>query len=249
MVELFDLPLTERKDDSFGRVVTNKSLTIKDLVDLAVSRRTDLNPATITTAIELLNNVALEQLANGASVNLGLCHLSLGVQGVFIGDNARWDASQHALAVKAIPTAELRDAIKSSAVNVRGMAASGIAINSLVDVASGEVNSRLTPGGGVNLTGTKIKLDGDNANVGITLTNVNTQAVVTIPRTSVLINDPSKITFVVPANLPNGDYTIAISTQFSTGNKTLKETRTGTLDYILNVGDQGSETTPPVLIR
>jgi hypothetical protein len=49
------------------------------------------------------------------------------------------------------------------------MAASGTYVNTLTDVASGEVNSRLTPGGGVNLTGVKIKIAGDAPGVGIHL--------------------------------------------------------------------------------
>lgn len=247
MVELFDLPLTDRKDDRFGRVITRKSLTIDDLVKIAVSRRTDLNPVTLTSAMELIKNVALDELTNGASVNFGLCHLSLGVQGVFLGDNAKWDPSQHTISIRSVPTAEVRNLVKQTNVNVRGMAASGIAINSLTDVASGEVNSRLTPGGGVNLTGTKIKVEGDDASVGITLTNVATQAVITIARNAILVNDPSKISFVVPANLPNGDYTIAINTQYCGSGRTLKEVRVGTYDNILNVSANNatSENNPP----
>lgn len=34
MVELYDLSLTERKDDRFGRVVTSKSLNQDDLIKI-----------------------------------------------------------------------------------------------------------------------------------------------------------------------------------------------------------------------
>ena len=54
IVELYDLALTERKDDRFGRVVTAKSLSEDDLVNIAITRRTDLNATTLKSSIEIL---------------------------------------------------------------------------------------------------------------------------------------------------------------------------------------------------
>ena len=234
IVELYDLTLTERKDDRFGRVVTTKSLSENDLVNIAVSRRTDLNATTLKASMEILKEIAVEQIANGASVNFGLGYFNLTVSGVFIGDNSKWDATQHSLAVNATPTAELRNAVKATAVDVRGLAVSGPAINSLTDVSSGEVNTRLTPGGGVNLIGSKIKIEGDAPGVGISLVNQETEEVVTIPQTSVLVNEPSKMTFLVPATLTAGDYKLSLCPQFSTS-KLLKEARSYTFEYVLNL--------------
>jgi len=235
IVELYDLTLTERKDDRFGRVVTSKSLSIDDLIARAVSRRTDLNATTLRASMEILQDVAIEEIANGASVKFGLAYFNLGVSGVFIGDNAKWDSSQHSLWVKAMPTVELREAVANCTVDVRGMAAVGIALNSLVDVTSGEENSRLTPGGGINLTGTKIKIDGDSPEVGIRLVNQSTQESIVIPRTSILVNDPSKLTFITPQDIPAGDYKLSITTQYSASHKTTKEVRVYVHDYILSV--------------
>ncbi len=52
MVELYDLSITERKDDRFGRVVTTKSLNEDDLIKIAVARRTDLNASTLKASID-----------------------------------------------------------------------------------------------------------------------------------------------------------------------------------------------------
>jgi len=117
------------------------------------------------------------------------------------------------------------------------LAASGLFINSVTDVTSGEVNSRLTPGGGVNLTGSKVKIDGDNAAIGISLTNQATTDVVMIPKTSLLVNDPSKITFIVPPTLVPGDYTLSVTTMYSNSGNFLKEPRTYIFEYLLNVAD------------
>ena len=232
---MYDLTLTERKDDRFGRVVTRKSLTEDDLINIAVTRRTDLNATSLRSSIDILKDIAKEEIANGSSVSFGLGYFSMGVNGVFIGDNAKWDTSKHSLSIRVAPTAELRNAAKSVSVDVRGMAEIGTVVNSVTDVTSGEVNSRLTPGGGVNLIGNKIKITGDKAGIGISLTNQATNEVIAIPSTSILVNDPSKITFIVPATTAEGDYKLGIATQYTPTGVFLKEPRIFIFDYVLNV--------------
>ncbi len=93
IVELYDLTITERKDDRFGRVVTRKSLNEDDLIAKAVAQRTDLSASTMRSTLEILSKIAIDEIANGASVKFGLAYFNLGVSGVFIGDSARWDSS------------------------------------------------------------------------------------------------------------------------------------------------------------
>jgi hypothetical protein len=235
IVELHDLAITERKDDRSGRVVRTKSLKLDDLVKIAVSRRTDLNASTLRSSFELLCDVAEEQLSNGASVDFVLVHLSIGVDGVFIGDSAKWNSSINKLKVTASPTVRLREFVKGITAIVRGMASVGIVINTVTDVASGEQNVRITPGGAVNLTGSKMKVVGDNLSCGITLSNDMDGTVTFISSTAIAVNEPSKITFVVPATLPVGDYKLSITTQYSNSGTLLKEPRTYVFDYVLAV--------------
>jgi hypothetical protein len=236
IVELYDLAITERKDDRFGRVVKQNSLNEDDLINIAVKRRTDLSPTSLKSTIELLKNIACEQIANGSSVAFGLGYFSVGVNGVFFGDNPTWNAGEHSLIVKVTPTAELRNEVRSATVNLRGDAPVGTAISKVIDVVSGETNTTLTPGGAVNIVGSKIKIAGDNEQVGISLINQANQEVTPIPSSSIAINEPSKITFVVPAALPAGDYVLRIVTQFSTSNMLLNEPRVYNFDNILAVG-------------
>lgn len=235
IVELYDLALTPRKDDRFGRIVTKKSLTEDDLIKIAVSRRTDLNANTLKACMNILKDIAMEEVVNGSSVRFGLSFYQLGVEGVFIGDNAGWDSSQHSLIINSVPMADLREALKTTTVSVRGMASSGTFVNSVTDVATKLVNSRLTPGGGVNVTGNRIKIAGEGNGTGISLINQVTQEIVPIPMSSLLANDPSKLSFVVPGTLQPGDYKLSITTQFSSSSALLKEPRTFVFDQVLNV--------------
>jgi hypothetical protein len=233
IVELYDLTLTERKDDRYGHVVTTKSLNEDDLIRLAVARRTDLNASTLRASLDILKELAAEQLANGASVYFGLGYFNLLVNGVFIGDHAKWDPAQHSLRVKATPSIEVRDVVKRIHVDVRGMAQSGIVINSLIDMMSGAENSYLTPGGGVNLTGARIRIAGDSPDNGIKLTD-QYGIVTVIPAPSILVNEPSKVSFILPYDLNPGDYKLSITTQYSHSSALLKEPRTYVFEYVLS---------------
>jgi hypothetical protein len=232
-VELYDLLITARKDDRSGRVVSTGSLKIDDLIAIAVTRRSDINAVTMKASYEILKEIALEEVCGAKLVEFGLTHNRLGVDGVFIGDHPVWNGNEHSLLLLATATTEVRNAIKNIAAEVRGMAQSGLFINSLTDVTSGEVNARITPGGGVNLTGVKIKIAGDAPGIGLHLTEINTGTVTEIPMTSIPVNDPSKITFIVPSDLPTGDYRLSITTQFLPNAILLKEPRTYVFDYIL----------------
>lgn len=234
-VELYDLAITERKDDRFGRVLAKPLVRPEDLIRTAVARRTDLSPETLRAAYYILKDIALEKFTGGATVEFGMAYYSHGVNGVFFGDNAQWDNAQHSLNPRLTPTAELRKAIRTTAVKVRGMAASGTYINTVTDVASGEQNARLTPGGAVNLAGSKIKIAGDAPEVGIFLTNQETGEVTVVARNSIAVNEPAKLTFVVPAGLPAGDYKLGIGTQHTSSGRLLAEPRSFTFDYVLAV--------------
>lgn len=235
IVELYDLSISERKDDRFGRVVTIKSLNEDDLINIAVSERTDLNPNSLRSSMQILKEIAKKQLVNGASVAFGLGYFNLGVNGIFIGDKAQWDSTQHSLSIRVTPTAELRETVKNATVETRGMAAIGTYINRIEDILSKTENSRLTPGGPVNIIGDKIRIIGDNPENGIKLINQTTQEVTSIPADVTSTNDPSKVSFVVPANLAAGDYKLGISTQYASSSTLLNQPRTYLSEYILTV--------------
>ncbi len=235
VVELYDFAITERADDRVGKVLTSRSLNEDDLIKIAIKRRTELSASSLRSAIEILKDIAKEEISNGASVAFGLGYFSVGVNGIFYGDDPKWTPGQHALNVRIVPTAELRNAVTSSEVNLRRMAPSGAVVSQVTDVTTGEVNAKLTPGGGVNMVGTRIRIAGDNPANGIAFVNQVTNEIVQVPMTSILMNDPSKVSFVVPADLPAGDYKLHLTTQFSTTSVSLKEPRTYVLEYVLTV--------------
>jgi hypothetical protein len=232
-VELYDLKLSDRADDRMGRVVTDKSLTEDDLVQLAVKRGTDINPETLRASIKIIKEIAITEIANGASVQLGLGYFALDVRGAFIGDHAKWNPKVNSLHIRTTASAELRTAIHDTHVEVLGMASSGTIINSVTDVSTGEVNKCLTIGGGANIVGVKIKIAGPSPLNGIKLVD-NKGIAFGVPAKNILVNDPKKITFIV-STVPKGDYNLRLTTQYSSSSSFLKDPRVYLFEHVLEV--------------
>jgi hypothetical protein len=234
-VRLYDSTFADRPNERFGRIMTTKSLREDDLINIAVNRRTDLNAATLRAALNILTEIAIKEIVNGASVQFGPGFFSLDVKGAFTGDYPQWDPTVNNLRLKATARKKLLTAIRDIHVNIHGKASPGTVISMLTDVSSGEENKRLTPGGGVELTGKRIKIAGDDPENGIRLHNQASHVEYPVMKESILLNHPKKVSFIVPSQLPAGDYTLSLTTQYTTSTSLLKEPHTYPFEYILVV--------------
>jgi len=234
-VELFDLAITPKQDDRFGHVLSGGSASVDDLVEDARVDGSEIDPVMLKAGYNVLKSYAMKRAMRGQRVEFGLGIFYLEPTGIFIGDAAKWDSSKNRLIVKALPSVEIREGVKSITVEVLGMAQVVNIISSVTDVFTGQQNVCLTRGGMAHINGSKIKVAGTNPDVGLKLVQKTDGTVWIIPETSIGINDPSRISFVIPADLPIDEYTLTIVTQYSGGGKELKNPRTLTLDYGLTV--------------
>ena len=236
IVELFDNPLTERPDDRYGRVVNIASINEDTLIARAIAGGFNGNADSMKAAYSAMKTEALKGIVRGEIVNFGLGHVVLDVEGVFEGDAPIWNPEKHKLAATITTTKELRETLKITPVNVIGLAPNKAAISIITDVVTGKSNEVLTPNGMASIKGTRIKIEGEKEGVGLFLTEQESQTVTQVPVTTIGMNDPSKIMFIIPADLAAGDYILSIVTQFS-GNsaRVLNDSRTITLNKVLKV--------------
>lgn len=239
--QLYDLAITERKDDYSARIVTRESRSLEDLARLAVAKRTDLNLNTLINAYNLLKEVAIQELINGSNVEFGLGIDGLVINGVFIGEGAQFDPKEHKLSISHSLIAEVREALKRVQINVIGVAKNDPLISKVYNVTTGEWNQTITPGGGLNLEGIRIRIEGDVEGVGLRFRPFDGGEAVEVPMTSVLINKPSAISLIVPSALAPGDYNLELTTQYSPSNALLKQPRSTVFQYVLNVPQPAAE--------
>ena len=97
----------------------------------------------------------------------------------------------------------------------------------------------------VVLTGNGLKLVGDDPTVGITLTSVSSPGTsFFIPASKVSPNLPKKLQFVLPAGVTEGEWTVQVTTQYSSGGYQTKEPRTFSLPHPITVGEVTEPTQP-----
>ena len=118
--------------------------------------------------------------------------------------------------------------------NILGMAPVGPIINKVYDVGSKTNNEIVTPGQNLKVSGDKIRIVGENSNVGVYFID-SSDSRTKIEADMLAVNIPSELVFVIPT-LAQGSYSIELITQQSGNSQTvLKDPRTTRFEHILEV--------------
>lgn len=181
-----------------------------------------LREETIQHVHDLEKRIVKRMLMSGMNVNNGLYYASASFRGVIEG--SQWNPDKNSIVVNFNVGADLREAIKKTTVNIIGGKSSTMYIGGVADISTRAQDASATAGRAFSLTGSKIKVAGSDEAVGITLTD--SKSVVTkITEDLFVVNNPSKVTFIIPAGLTNGTYVLKLTTQFSGSGALLKTPR------------------------
>lgn len=199
---------------------------------------TGLRRETILHVFELEKRVIKRLLMSGHAVNTGLYHASVAFRGLI--QNSRWDAEENEIVVNFNPGADLREAIRHTQVNILGAKPAGISVTGVQDVATKADNASATAGRAFTLTGRNIRIAGQDPAVGLTLiAEDGTETTVTADLW--VINNPSTVTFIIPAQMEAGTYTLRLTTQFSGNSARLLKTPR-TIENTLYIGTEPPQT-------
>ena len=173
------------------------------------------------------------QLCDGYSVNTGYFTASTQIRGVFNSPTETFNSQKHSILFQFNQGEKLRSEIPNIEINVLGVADPSAAILQVKDIKTGTLNDLLTPERNLRITGSKIKIAGDNPAVGVYFIDTVTQARTAVDPSDMVTNNPSELIVIIPA-LPSGSYTLEVVTQFAVGSL-LKEPRTASFDKVLTV--------------
>lgn len=177
-----------------------------------------LREETILHVFELEKRVLKRLLMSGYSVNTGLYYASTSFRGVI--ENSAWNAEKNSIVVNFNMGADLREAIRKTKVNIIGEKGSAIYIAGVSDVSTRAQDASATAGRAFTLTGSKLKVLGKDATVGITLT-AQDGTITRVTEDLFVVNNPSKVTFIMPADLTDGTYQLKLTTQYGSNSSTL----------------------------
>ena len=234
--------LTEREDDCTFNVTYLANRTIKDLCLFAAKNGSKFTASELESAYNDIKAQALIELYSASTVEFGFANNSLGVDGPFIGPKAQFDPTRNSVVLRCSPRSEFKKDLKGISVIVSAVEEGLPVVIKILDVVSGSVNSVLTPGGGLNGEGDRTKIVGEEGKqVGFFFINATDKKETAIPMTSLLRNDPSFFSFIIPS-LPAGSYYLEVATQYGGNSKQLlKEVRRNRFPYLLEVSDGGDD--------
>jgi hypothetical protein len=174
-------------------------------------------------------------LCDGFSVNTGWFTLSVHIKGVFDKPDEKFDPQKHSVLFEFHQGATLRKELESVAVEIAGMAETGVMIAQVTDMKTGSINDLLTPNRNLKIAGRRVKIAGDSEANGVYFINLNTQKETKVDPTDFVINNPSEVIVVIPT-LATGTYQLEISTQYGGNSKQLlHDPRRSKFDKILTV--------------
>ena len=232
---LYDNLLTPDPNDFTARVSSERSLSVADICHSAATRGgADVSDAAMSHAVELFLKEMAYRLCDGFAVNTGYFTAMPVVRGVFLNPNETFDPQRHTLQFQFTQGELMRREIEDVEVKIMGVAETGLYIGQVEDMKSRTVNEVLTPGFNLRVTGTKLRVVGDKPGVGIVFRETVTNTATKVDEGDIVINNPSELMIIIPA-LPAGTYQLEVTTQYSTGNKLLKEVRSAVFDRPLTV--------------
>ncbi|MDR1326247.1 MAG: DUF4469 domain-containing protein [Treponema sp.] len=177
---------------------------------------------------------AVYQLCDGFAVNTGYFSIHPNVGGTFDKATEGHDTDKHPITFRFRTRAPLRVLAGRIVVEITGIANVSGYIDEFIDVSTEAVNETITPGGQFRISGYKIRIAGDNPDIGVYFVSVTdpTQRVKVFGHLAE--NAPSKLIGIIPF-LTAGDWNLEIITQFSSGSFFLKEPRAIKSPLVLTV--------------
>ncbi|WP_018676727.1 DNA-binding domain-containing protein [Riemerella columbina] len=215
------------KADFIAVPLMNGSLGLKEVVEALQKEGMEIQTETAIDIITRFNRKASELVLNGYSVNTGLVYMRPAIKGVFYDKS--FDKEKHSVYVNVNQGLELRKASEDTKVEILGEQASPMSLFSITDKATNKTDGTLTKGKNAEIKGTYIKVEGSDPKNGVVFKNLDNSQETKLPMENIVLNEPSRLLILVPADLASGNYEVSVTTQFSSGKTVLKTPRTETL--------------------
>ena len=221
---LVENSVTADKTDRIFQLESTRSINQSYIIDRMMAKNPGLHRNTLELAVKLHNEVVTEELLNGNSVTTGLFHAVAQFRGLAEKDGS-WNPKRNSIYISFVQGKALRTAIADTTVDVLGERPKQFYISGASDAATKATDYSATAGRPFTVYGRNIAPQGPDPSVGITLTNVETKAVTRVEDDMIALAEPSRLVFLIPAGLEDGEYELTVTTQLSGGGSLLKTPR------------------------
>lgn len=234
---------TDDKNDKILQLESAGSVNLDDIIDEMIKEDTGLRRETLLHSVTLYNRVITRLILSGYSVNTGLFRAVAKFLGIVEG--GLWDKNRNAIYVAVSQDKMLREAIAQTEVNILGTKSNIMYILEMEDRKTGLKDGTVTAGRNLLVRGSMIKVAGNDPAVGVTLTNAS--GVTTKLEADMLAsNKPSELMLLIPTDIAAGEYTLTITTQYSTGGMLKAPRSTSTTVWVGGKSSGGGDDRPEI---
>jgi hypothetical protein len=208
-------PITPDPNDQSARVLPNVVLDTDGIIKRMLLRGTTLTETDLKAAINLLNTVVSDEVADGNTVNLPFANIRPGISGVFANALDTFEPSRHTRKATLSQGLLLIQKMQNAKVEKITQPMAAPALMEYMDVNSGNANSKLTPGGIGQIVGEELKFNNANATEGIFFVDGSGAAT----KVQVIANrTDGKLVFSIPATLAVGNYSLEVRRAYTQSN-------------------------------
>ena len=217
-----------------AQVCNSRSYSFRDIANKLLQHNTGLSPAMIYGVWEGIKGAVEEYLGEGGSINTELFQLHPSIQGVFEGPEDAFDRGRHTIRFRLKPGKLLGDITGKLGVRKQNPVNKSLILN-VTDLKSGAVNTSITAGRSIRISGQKLKIKGDDPSCGLYFVpEKGSGTPVKVESSEVTVNKPTQIIAVVP-KLGKGNWKLRLVTQYTTGKRFLRKARSVNFDKSLVV--------------
>lgn len=220
-VEQSSSPITP-PDAHLFRILPSNTANLQRIIDEMMKESASVPREVVEMVLKNERMTMKRLLVSGWRINDELFDAMVQARGLTY--NGEWDPLVNSLYVNFQQGKELREALKDVEVVVAGKRQKPFYISGCLDQATGRTDFVATAGRCFTLTGKNLKVLGTHPSVGITLTNEAGECI-RIGEECMVVNWPSKLRFIIPEDMPAGEYELRVTTQSSSGAYLLKVPR------------------------
>jgi len=169
--------------------------------------------------VKTFHDECILALSEGYNVITGLCNISIGIKGVVYTHQLgrKIPANQLNVRMNCVQSAEARRVISTMTVQVAEQsAATGPVVQSVENPLRHEAG-KVNTGAMVLVQGMRLAIQGDRKDeIGVFFTKADDESmVVRVPEEHLSPNTPTRLQFVLPAEVTPGEWMVAVATQYS----------------------------------
>jgi hypothetical protein len=216
--------LTPDPNDMTAVVSPAGKINKSGLIDAIMEEGIELKRETVDNAVTRYNRMAARFAARGWNVDTGLVYLRAIITGVFFGK--KYDPAKNSVYVSATQGIEIRKELSDTEVEVLGEMPDVMHIYQVTNLQTKAADGTLTRGRNAEVEGSYIKVTGDDPTVGVYLENVDGSVdPYKLDAGLIVVNNPSKLLLLIPAEWQPGMYRLKVVTQFTGAGKQLNAPR------------------------